>query len=181
MRWERTWTLVEAHAAGSVAKVLTGGIVDVPGATMLDKMQWLRQHDTLRRLLLHEPRGAPGTSLNVLLPSSNPRADLGFVIMEGSEYVAMSGSNTIGTATVILETGIVPMIEPETRLVLHESILDMHFTGVVTGTTTVGGRRGIRSSIEGSAWITGIIQYGYDPTDPFPEGFTLADTWLAEV
>ena len=119
MRWSRSLTVVEAHAAGSVARVVTGGLPDVPGSSVHDKMCWLREHDGLRRLLLHEPRGAPGTSVNLLLPPGDAGADLGVVIMEGAEYVAMSGSNTIGTATVVLETGILPMTEPETRLTLE--------------------------------------------------------------
>ena len=343
MRWSRTWTLVETHAAGSVAKVLTSGVPDVPGACIREKMDWLRDHDGLRRVLLHEPRGAPGTSVNVLLPACDPRADLGFVIMEGAEYVLMSGSNTIGTATVILETGIVPMREPVTRLVLeapgglveircrcragkvvevefanlpafvvtldravevpghgtvqvdvawggmfyalvdaralgfrlareeardicivgeavraacreqvrvvhpedsrvagvqsvqftlparrrrgrlgarntvvvhpghldrspcgtgtsarlavmhargqarcgdtfdHEGILGTRFRARLTGETRVAGRTAIESTIAGQAWITGISHYGLDPSDPYPEGYTLADTWLQAV
>ncbi len=341
MRWKRTFTVVGVHAEGEVGKVVTGGIVDVPGRTMFDKMRYLAEHeDGLRKLLLYEPRGAPTHSANVVLPSSHPKAKLGYVIMESVEYPPMSGSNTICTVTAILETGILPMREPVTRLTLetpaglidvacrcrdgkvlqvrftnvpafvqrldvpveveglgtvridvayggmhyalvdaaavglriapdeardicvvgqkikeaaraqvpvvhpenpeirdvtiiefteplrrkgkgltarntvvvspgridrspcgtgtsarlavmharkqirkgqpfdHESIIGTHFQSAVVATTRVRGRPAVVTTVAGRAWITSIGQYGYDPDDPFPEGYTLSDTWL---
>jgi proline racemase len=32
-------------------------------------------------------------------------------------------------------------------------------------------------SISGRGWITGVSTYTLDPTDPFPEGFTVGDIW----
>jgi proline racemase len=120
MRWKRTLTVVGVHAEGEYAKVVTGGVVDVPGRTMFDKMQWLaHREDGLRKFLLYEPRGAAVHSANLILPSRNPKAALGYVIMESTEYPPMSGSNTICTVTAILETGILPIREPETRLTLE--------------------------------------------------------------
>ena len=67
MRWKRTLTTVGVHAEGEYAKVVTGGVVDVPGRTMFDKMQWLERHDDgLRKFLLYEPRGAAVHSANVV-------------------------------------------------------------------------------------------------------------------
>ncbi len=87
-----------------------------PATTMLDKRNYLQDHrDDLRQRLLHEPRGNVVRSTNVVLPSSNPAAAMGYVIMESTEYPVMSGSNTICVATVLLETGMVPMTEPVTR------------------------------------------------------------------
>jgi proline racemase len=80
-------------------------------------MQALRADDSLRRLLLREPRGSVAAHANLIVPSS--RADAGFVIMEPTEYPAMSGSNTMCVATVLLETGMVEMHEPETTLRLE--------------------------------------------------------------
>src|SRR5215212_2912929 len=111
---------VDAHAEGEPSRIVVGGVLDVPGTTMLEKMQWLEaEGDELRRLLLFEPRGSAPLSLDLVLPSSHPQADAGFLIMESCSYEGMSGSNTINTATVILETGIVPMTEPVTSLVLE--------------------------------------------------------------
>jgi proline racemase len=108
MRFARMVQAVDVYADGMPGRVVTGGIGDVPGQTMLDKARYLEQHaDDLRKLMLREPRGYPASCCNVLLPSSRPGADYGYVIMEHVEYPAMSGSNTICVATVLIETGMV--------------------------------------------------------------------------
>src|SRR5207342_799519 len=97
-----------------------GGVLDVPGATMYDKMCHLRDHaDGLRKRMLREPRGYPAANCNLILPSSHPEADAGYVIMEQVEYPPMSGSNTICVATVLIETGMVEVTEPVTELLLE--------------------------------------------------------------
>jgi len=102
---------VDAHAAGEPGRVITGGVADPPGKTMFEKRLYLERHaDGLRKLMLREPRGYPALCCNVILPPTDPRADAGFVIMEQTEYPAMSGSNTICVATVLLETGMVPQL-----------------------------------------------------------------------
>lgn len=111
---------VDAHAAGEHGRVITGGVVDVPGTTMFDKMTWLRtEGDALRLRMLREPRGYPAANCNLILPSSHPEADAGFVIMEHVEYPGMSGTNTMCVVTVLLETGMIPMHEPVTELTLE--------------------------------------------------------------
>ena len=113
-------TAVDAHACGEHGRVITGGVLDVPGKTMFEKMVWLRTHaDDLRLRMLREPRGYPAANCNLILPSSHPEADAGFVIMEQVEYPPMSGTNTICVVTVLIETGMVKAIEPLTRLKLE--------------------------------------------------------------
>jgi proline racemase len=113
-------TAVDAHAGGEPGRVIVGGVLDVPGATMFEKRLYLEQHmDGLRRRMLREPRGYPGLCCNLVLPPTRPEADAGFVIMEQTDYPPMSGSNTICVATVLLETGMLPMREPTTELVLE--------------------------------------------------------------
>jgi proline racemase len=113
-------TAVDAHACGEPGRVIVGGVRDVPGATMFDKMTYLRDEaDELRRLMLREPRGYPAANCNVLLPTTSAEADAGFVIMEQTEYPPMSGTNTICVVTVLIETGMVEVTEPSTRLVLE--------------------------------------------------------------
>ena len=63
----------------------------------------------------------------------------------------------------------------------HESIIGTHFRGEVIETTRVAGAPAVVTTVAGQAWITSIGQYGYDPTDPFPEGYTLSDTWLKAI
>jgi len=73
----------------------------------------------LRNFLLNEPRGGVFRHFNLLVPPKNPKAQMGWIIMEPADTPPMSGSNSICVATVLLETGIVPMREPETRLILE--------------------------------------------------------------
>lgn len=120
MRWKKVLNVVGCHAEGEVGNVITGGVGDVPGDTMFDKKLYLeREMDGLRKILLFEPRGSVVTSVNLILPSNHPDALLGYVIMESTEYPAMSGSNTMCVATVLLETGMLPMVEPVTELTLE--------------------------------------------------------------
>ena len=120
MRWSKTFTMVGCHAEGEVGNVVTGGLIDVPGKTMFDKMVYLEEHgDELRKICLFEPRGSVNHNVNIILPATDPRAQMGYVIAESTEYVAMSGSNTMCVATVLLETGILKMEEPVTELVLE--------------------------------------------------------------
>src|SRR3954454_13169145 len=132
---------VDAHAAGEPGRVIIGGVEDVPGATMFDKMSFLREHrDDLRLRMLREPRGFPAANCNLVLPSSNPEAVAGYVIMEHVEYPGMSGTNTICVVTALLETGILPMTEPLTELTLEApaGLIRIRATcrdGKVTGVT----------------------------------------------
>ena len=111
--------MVGCHAGGEVGNVVVGGVLPPPGETVFEQMQALKADDSLRRLLLREPRGSVAVHANLVVPSQRPDCDAGFVIMEPTEYPAMSGSNTICVATVLLETGMVEMHEPETTLRLE--------------------------------------------------------------
>jgi len=112
--------VVGCHAGGEIGNVVTGGVLPPAGDTVYEQMETLRRDgDWLRRLLLREPRGSVACHANLVVPSRRPDCDAGFIIMEPTEYPAMSGSNTICTATVLLETGMVEMREPETVLRLE--------------------------------------------------------------
>jgi proline racemase len=130
MRWSKVLTVVGAHAEGEVGRVITGGVLGVPGATMLDKMHHLNADDALRRLVIHEPRGHPQMAVNLLLPPTAPGADAGFVVMETDRCHAMSGSNAMCVTTVLLETGILAMQEPTSQVVLDTP------AGLVTATAS---------------------------------------------
>ena len=141
MRLARMLQAVDLHAAGEPGRVIVGGVLDVPGATMLEKARHLEQHgDELRRLMLREPRGYPALCANVILPPTLPDADAGYVIMEHVEYPGMSGTNTICVATALLETGMLPMTEPVTEITLEApaGLIRIRATcagGKVTGVT----------------------------------------------
>jgi proline racemase len=340
VKWERTVTVVGCHVGGEENDVIVGGVLPPPGATMFEKKRYLEEHgDQLRRWLLFEPRGKPTLCMNLVTPPTRPDCDAGLIIMESSDYPPMSGSNTICTVTVLLETGMLPMREPVTSLTLdtpagpvpveatcrngkvervqftnvscftthlgarveveglgaiavdvayggaffaivdapslgfavtpheardlvavgnritaaaaqqipvhhpenphirgvtftefampfagpgtvsrnavivapgridrspcgtgtcarlavlhargqlapgqgfvHESIIGSRFEAGIAGPATVGGRPGIVPTIAGQAWITGVFQHGFDPSDPFRNGYTLPDLWFA--
>jgi len=108
VRINRRIRAVDAHACGEPGRVIIGGVEDVPGKSMFEKMVYLRAHgDRLRKLMLREPRGYPASNCNLILPPTRADADAGFVIMEQVEYPPMSGTNTICVVTVLLETGMV--------------------------------------------------------------------------
>jgi len=120
VRFSRMIQAVDAHAAGEHGRVIVGGVLDVPGGSMFEKMQWLQANaDDLRLRMLREPRGYPAANCNLVLPPTRPEADAGYVIMEQVEYPGMSGTNTMCTVTVLLETGMLPMREPVTHLTLE--------------------------------------------------------------
>ena len=333
----RSITVIGCHAGGEVGNVVVGGVLPPPGETVFEQMQALARDDSLRRLLLREPRGSVATHANLIVPATRDDCAYGYVIMEPTEYPLMSGSNTICVATVLLETGMVELREPETTLRLeapaglvevtarckdgrcesveltnvpsfadrldaplevaglgtlsvdvafggmwyaiadagalgfaiepeearelceagerirvaareqlecvhpenpeiagvsivqiaepwqgvgrtsrnavvvspgrldrsatgtglsarmaalhargqmragdgmaHASVLGTTFEGRIVGEATVAGRRAIVPAIRGSAWITGVTQVLVDPSDPFPEGYLLPDTW----
>jgi proline racemase len=120
VRLENILHYVDAHAEGETSRVVLGGIIDVPGETMAEKRRHVIEHrDDLRRFLLSEPRGTVTLCADIVLPSTHPDADFGYIIIEPTDYPPVSGTNTINTATVLLETGLIPMHEPVTRFNLE--------------------------------------------------------------
>jgi proline racemase len=119
MRSSKTIHVVSCHAEGEVGDVIVGGVAPPPGATLWAQREWIQTDKTLRRFVLNEPRGGVFRHVNLLVPPIDPRAQMGFIIMEPADTPPMSGSNSICVANVLLETGVIPMEEPETRLVLE--------------------------------------------------------------
>ena len=120
MQSERIISVVGCHAEGEVGRVITGGVLPPPGATLFDKKRYHEtEDDGLRRFLLYEPRGGAFVHVNLVVPPTIAQADAGFIIMEPTDYPPMSGSNSICVATVLLETGMLPMQEPITELTLE--------------------------------------------------------------
>ncbi len=341
MRSTKTIHVISAHAEGEVGDVIVGGVMPPPGDTIWEQSRFIAHDETLRNFVLNEPRGGVFRHVNLLVPSKDPKAVAAFIIMEPEDTPPMSGSNSICVATVILDSGIVPMQEPVTELVLeapgglvkvraqcndgkaerifvenlpsfaerldtsleveglgtlrvdtayggdsfvivdaqelgfkltpdeaHDiarlgvrisnaatealgfhhpenpdwthfsfclfagpvsqgqdglhtkaavairpgkvdrsptgtalsarmavlhargqmnvgdrltvaSVIGSTFTGTILGTTKVGGLTAIRPELSGRGWITGIHQHMLDPTDPWPEGYRLSDTWGA--
>ncbi len=111
--------VISAHAEGEVGDVITGGVATPPGETLWDQSRFIAHDNTLRQFVLNEPRGGVFRHINLLVPPKDPRADMGFIIMEPCDTPPMSGSNSICVATVLLDSGIIPMQEPVTKLTLE--------------------------------------------------------------
>lgn len=113
MRWNRTIQTVDVHCEGEIGRVITGGVLNIPGATMAEKLHHLNTvDDSLRRWLCSEPRSAPAGSFCLLTPACDPAADVGLIILQPDQAHAMSGSNAMCATTALLETGMIPMVEP---------------------------------------------------------------------
>ncbi len=115
MRAARYFAAVDSHTEGMPTRVVTGGVGPIEGATMLErKLHFEAELDDLRLLLMREPRGHGAMSGAILQPPARPDADWGVLFIEVSGCLPMCGHGTIGVATVLVETGMVEVTEPET-------------------------------------------------------------------
>ena len=119
MRAKHVIHVVSCHAEGEVGDVIVGGVAPPPGATLWEQRNFIERDGWLRDVVLNEPRGGVFRHVNLLVPPKDPAAAMGFIVMEPADTPPMSGSNGICVATVLLETGILPMEEPETRFLLE--------------------------------------------------------------
>src|SRR5689334_10166141 len=120
MRSTRVFHAVDSHTEGMPTRVITGGVGVLPGASMAERRAYLIEHlDELRTLLMYEPRGHSAMSGAILQPPTRPDADHGVVFIEVSGALPMCGHGTIGVATVLVETGMVPVTEPVTTVRLE--------------------------------------------------------------
>ncbi|MBL9035844.1 MAG: proline racemase family protein, partial [Rhodospirillaceae bacterium] len=112
MKFARSLQIIQVHCQGEIGKVLVGGAPEIPGATMLDKMNHINQvDDSLRRFVTFEPRASVAMSMNLVLPATRPDADAGFMVLQADRAHPMSGSNCICVVTALLESGRVQMVE----------------------------------------------------------------------
>ena len=119
MRSTKTIHVISAHAEGEVGDVIVGGVAPPPGETIWEQRRWIAEDQTLRNFVLNEPRGGVFRHVNLLVPPKHPEADAAFIIMEPEHTPPMSGSNSICVATVLLDSGILPMREPVTEITLE--------------------------------------------------------------
>ena len=119
MRAKHVIHVVSCHAEGEVGDVIVGGVAPPQGATLWEQRNFIERDGWLRDVVLNEPRGGVFRHVNLLVPPKDPAAAMGFIVMEPADTPPMSGSNGICVATVLLETGIVAMEEPETRFLLE--------------------------------------------------------------
>ena len=117
MQFNRIYSTIECHTAGEPLRVVTAGIPPIPGATILERRRWVREHlDHVRRALMHEPRGHADMYGCFVTPPVTPQADLGVIFMHNEGYSTMCGHGVIALAAAALATGMVPATTPETRV-----------------------------------------------------------------
>jgi trans-L-3-hydroxyproline dehydratase len=119
MRTSKVIHVVSCHAEGEVGDVIVGGVLPPPGDTIWEQSRFIAKDETLRNFVLNEPRGGVFRHINLLVPPKSPRAQMGWIIMEPADTPPMSGSNSICVSTVLLDSGIIPMTEPVTRMTLE--------------------------------------------------------------
>jgi trans-L-3-hydroxyproline dehydratase len=119
MRSTKSIHIINCHAEGEVGDVIVGGVAPPPGETIWEQSRFIANDGKLRAFVLNEPRGGVFRHVNLLVPPKNPKAQMGFIIMEPEDTPPMSGSNCICVATVLLDAGIIPMQEPVTHLTLE--------------------------------------------------------------
>lgn len=157
MRWKKTLQVVDVHCEGEIGKVITSITLDVPGATMLDKLVHLNTvDDSLRRLVCFEPRGFAQMTVNLLLPPTRPDADAGFIVLQPDRAHPMSGSNAICVVTALLETGMLAMQEPETTVRLDTA------AGLVTVTAACADGKVTSAAIQTSPSFVQDLDLGLD-------------------
>lgn len=112
-------TSIDTHTVGQPTRTIIGGVPHIPGATMADKMLYLRDNrDSFRTMLMYEPRGHNIMSGAIITQPCDPAADVGVIYIEVGGYLPMCGHDTIGCCTAMVEAGIVPVTEPETVIKL---------------------------------------------------------------
>lgn len=168
MRSRHVFHAVDSHTEGMPTRVITGGVGVIPGATMAERRAYFLEHmDHLRTLLMYEPRGHSAMSGAILQPSTRPDADFGVLFIEVSGCLPMCGHGTMGVATVLVETGMVPVTTPVTTVrldvpaglvVVDVSVRD---DGAATGVTI----RNVASFPvvhDASVEVPGLGSVGYD-------------------
>ena len=104
---------------GKSGNVIVGGVPAPPGDSLWEQSRWIAQDNSLRQFVLNEPRGGVFKHISLLVPSKHPDAAFGFIVMEPEHTPPMSGSNSICVSTVLLDTGMIEMQEPETTFFLE--------------------------------------------------------------
>lgn len=184
----RVLEVIDMQAGGDVSRIVIGGVADLPGDSVRAKARYLESDgDGLRRLLLSDPYGDPAMSVDLVVPPSDPRAEAGYIIMEAMGYPPYSGSNTLCTATAILQAGLVAMPDEGPRVLTLESPAGLaHITadcvaGRVQSVTAQGepafvAERGLRAHVPGHGDVDYDLVWSggfYALVDAAASGFAL--------
>jgi proline racemase len=167
MRTTRVFHAVDSHTEGMPTRVITGGVGTIPGKTMAERRLWFMENsDHIRKLLMNEPRGHAAMSGAILQPPTREDADYGVRYIEVSGLLPMCGHGTIGVATVLVETGMVEVVEPVTEIRLDTpaglviasvQVEDGHATAV-----TIRNVPSFVDRLDATVQVPGFGEVGYD-------------------
>src|SRR5438067_8748303 len=117
MLFSHVYTTVDCHAAGEPLRIVTGGLQRIPGATILDQRDWVRERlDHVRRALMLEPRGHADMYGCYVTEPARPDSHCGVLFMHNEGYSTMCGHGVIGLVTALIETGQLVPTGPETEV-----------------------------------------------------------------
>ncbi|MDL2403057.1 proline racemase family protein [Rhizobium mayense] len=154
---ENSLELLLVHCQGELGHVLVGGAPEIPGTTMLDKMNHINNvDDSLRRFVTFEPRANVAMSVNLLVAPTRPDADAGFIVLQADRAHPMSGSNCICVVTALLESGRVPIVEPETTVRLDTP------AGLIVARACCESGRCVSVSLDNIPSFAELLDHGVD-------------------
>lgn len=105
--WQRI-TTIDAHTAGEPLRIITSGLPEIPGETILAKRRHAQKHlDYLRRALMWEPRGHADMYGCIVTEPVTTDGDLGVLFLHNAGFSTMCGHGIIGLAKVGLDTGLI--------------------------------------------------------------------------
>lgn len=117
MRFNKNLNVIDSHTMGEPTRCIVGGIPTIKGETMAEKKDHLiNELDHIRTSVMHEPRGHNDMFGSIITAPSNAEADFGIIFMDGGGYLNMCGHGSIGAATIAVETGMVDVNEPITKV-----------------------------------------------------------------
>jgi proline racemase len=110
---------VDYHTGGEPFRIVTGGVPEPEGRTILDKRRWAAEHlDQVRRLLVYEPRGHADMYGCFVTEPRDEGADLGVVFFHNAGYSTACGHGTIALVTWALDSGRIEVTGPEVEVVV---------------------------------------------------------------
>lgn len=169
MRTTRVFHAVDSHTEGMPTRVITGGVGTIPGKTMAERRLWFMENsDHIRKLLMNEPRGHAAMSGAILQPPTRDDADYGVLYIEVSGLLPMCGHGTIGVATVLVETGMVEVVEPVTEIRLDTPaglvIASVQVEDGHAAAVTIKNVPSFVDRLDATVQVPGLGEVGYDLT-----------------
>ncbi len=114
MNFSHIINAVDSHTMGEPTRVVTSGIGHIPGASMQDKKEWIsKNRDYIRQMLMLEPRGHKDMFGAIITEPVSDEADAGVIFVDTKGYLDMCGHGSMGTAMVLLETGMIQFDKKE--------------------------------------------------------------------